>query len=164
MEIYERNINASVSRDGPDHIRTKASLLDLNHNMRVEIRVRISSRAIEDATAQMVKTPFQICGSTAAFVKNLLGLKIERGVTRTMAGLLGRSEGCTHLLELSVEAVRLSSNVLLGFEVGDAEWRDRKLTDEEFIRRARVFLADSCLPFKAGEGKEPGPSASTKSA
>ena len=30
MEIYERNINAAVRRDGDDFIRTKASLLDLN--------------------------------------------------------------------------------------------------------------------------------------
>jgi hypothetical protein len=155
MEIYERNINASVSRDGPDHIRTKASLLDLNHNMRVEIRVRIADRTVVEATAQIVKSPFKICGHTARLVKSLEGLKIERGVTRAMAGLLGRSAGCTHLLELSVEAMRLSSNVLLGFEVGDMEWRERRLPDEEFIRRARAFLADSCLPFKVEESDPP---------
>ena len=148
MEIYERNINASVSRDGDDHIRTKASLLDLNHNMRVEIRVRIKDRAIVDADAQMVKTPFAVCHRTAAFMKNLVGLKIERGILRKVSKLLGRSEGCTHIYELSVEAVRLSSNVLLGFEVGDEEWRHRKLPDDEFIERAKGFLANSCLPFK----------------
>jgi hypothetical protein len=148
MEIYERNINASVSRDGEDQIRTKASLLDLNHNMRVEIRVRIQDRTIVGADAQMVKTPFAVCHSTASFVKNLVGLKIERGITRKLSNLLGRSEGCTHIYELCVEAVRLSSNVLLGFEVGDEEWRERRLSDDEFIARAKGFLANSCLPFK----------------
>jgi len=148
MEIYERNINASVRRDGDDYIRTKASLLDLNHNMRVEIRVRIADRQIVEATAQMVKTPFAICGQTAMFAKNLEGLTIERGVTRQISGLMGRSEGCTHLYELAVEAVRLSSNVLLGFETGDEEWRERRLSDDEFISRAREFLKNSCLPFK----------------
>jgi hypothetical protein len=151
LEIYERNINASVRRDNDDHIRTKASLLDLNHNMRVEIIVRISDRVITDSQAQMVKTPFQICGQTAKFAHNLIGLKIERGVTKKMAELMGRSEGCTHLYELAVEAVRLSSNVLLGFSTGDVEWRERKLTDEEFIEKAKSFLANSCLPFKVNK-------------
>ena len=148
MEIYERNINASIRRDDEEHIITKASLLDLNHNMRVVIKVRIANREIVEADGQMVKAPFSICSQTVSFVHNLVGLKIERGVTRKMADLLGRADGCTHLYELSVEAVRLSSNVLLGFETGDEEWRERRLSDEEFIEKARGFLANSCLPFK----------------
>ncbi|NQT35304.1 DUF2889 domain-containing protein [bacterium] len=148
MEIYERNINASVRREDEEHIITKASLLDLNHNMRVVITVRIANREIVEADGQMIKAPFSICSQTVKFVHNLIGLKIERGMTRKMADLLGRADGCTHLYELSVEAARLSSNVLLGFETGDEEWRERRLSDEEFIEKARGFLANSCLPFK----------------
>jgi hypothetical protein len=151
MEIYERNINASVSRDGDEFIVTKASLLDLNHNMRVEIKVRIADRIIVEARGQMTKTPFKICGRTISFVKNLEGLRLERGVTRQIKEKLGRSEGCTHIYELCVEAARLSSNILLGFEVGDEEWRERRMSDEEFIEKAREFLEDSCLPFKKPE-------------
>jgi len=148
MEIYERNINAAVRRDDEEHIVTKASLLDLNHNMRVEIRVRIADRTIVGALAQMTKTPFMVCHETARFADNMVGLRIERGVTKKLSDLFGHSEGCTHLYELAVEAVRLSSNVLLGFETGDEEWRERKLSDEEFIARAKGFLKNSCLPFK----------------
>jgi hypothetical protein len=151
MEIYERNINAAVRRVDDDHIVTKASLLDLNHNMRVEIRVRISDRTIVDSRAELVKTPFQICFQTARFARNMIGLKIERGITRRMSDLFGHADGCTHLYELAVEAVRLSSNVLLGFEAGDVEWRERRLSDEEFISRAKGFLKNSCLPFKVSE-------------
>ena len=92
--------------------------------------------------------------SLLPLAKNLKGLKIERGVLRRLSKLLGRSSGCTHIYELSVEAVRLSSNVLLGFEVGDEEWRERKLNDEEFIERAKGFLADSCLPFKTDDADQ----------
>lgn len=151
MEIYERNINTSVSREDENYVVTKASLLDLNHNMRVEIKVDIRDRRIVEARAQMLKTPFKVCKQTATLVKRLEDLKIERGVTKTIARELGRSHGCTHLFELAVEAVRLTSNVLLGFEVGDEEWRERKLSDEQFIEHARDFLADSCLPFKVND-------------
>ncbi len=153
MEIYERNINAAVSKEGKDLIKTKASLLDLNHNMRVEILVRVSDRSIIDAKAEMTKTPFAICGVTASFIENLIGLKIERGITKKIAGMMGRADGCTHLFELAVEAIRLSSNVMLGFKSGDDEWRMRKLSDEDFIQRAKGFLANSCLPFKVVEGE-----------
>jgi len=148
MEIYERNINASVAKSGSEFITTKASLLDLNHNIRVEIKVDIKSRTIVDASAQMIKTPFNICKHTGEKVTGLKGIKIERGVTRKMVEIIGKNEGCTHLYELSVEAVRLSSNVLLGFEVGDDDWRERKLPDEVFIKKAKKFLSNSCLPFK----------------
>jgi len=151
MEIYERNINANVRRVDDDHIITKASLLDLNHSIRVEIKVRIPDRTIVEAGAAMVKTPFRICFETAKFAENMTGLKIERGVTRKVADLLGRSSGCTHIYELAIEAVRLSSNVMLGFSTGDVEWRERKLSDEEFIERAKGFLANSCLPFKVAD-------------
>lgn len=148
MEIYERNINAAVRREGEHHIITKASLLDLNHNMRVEIKVNIMTREIESAEAQMTKTPFMICFQTAKFAENMIGLKIERGIIRRLSELFGRSEGCTHLYELAAEAVRLSSNVLIGFVTGDKEWRERRMSDDDFIHRAKGFLKNSCLPFK----------------
>ncbi len=148
MEIYERNINASVAKSGSKHITTKASLLDLTHNMRVEIKVHIKDRTIVEARAKMIKAPFKVCDQTTLRVEGLKGVKIDRGVTRRLKDIIGRNEGCTHLYELSVEAVRLSSNVLLGFEVGDDDWRERKLPDEVFIKKANKFLSNSCLPFK----------------
>jgi hypothetical protein len=38
--------------------------------------------------------------------------------------------------------------------VGDEEWRERRLPDEEFIDRARSFLANSCLPFKTEDDRK----------
>lgn len=47
-----------------------------------------------------------------------------------------------------MEVARLSCNILPGFEVRDEEWREHRLSDEEFLEKARAFLEDSCLPFK----------------
>ncbi|MBZ0263974.1 DUF2889 domain-containing protein [bacterium] len=156
-EIYERNINVSVSRFGDDLMRTKASLLDLNHNMRVDLVVRVTDRTIMEARSQMVKTPFAVCEITGNRIKTIVGMKIERGVTKKMRELLSGPSGCTHLYELAVEAVRMSSNVMMGFATGDEkEWRERRMSDEEFINRAQDFLKNSCLPFSGGNGSEPG--------
>jgi len=147
-EMYERNINVSVSKLDEETILTKASLLDLNHNIRVELTVHVPTKAIRDANAVMVKSPFKVCQLTLAKMRNVVGLKIERGVHGELVKALGHAYGCTHLVDLTMEAVRLSANVLLGFSRQDEEWRDRKLTDEEFIAQVKPILKNSCLPFK----------------
>lgn len=154
MEIYERNINISCAVLDEGRLVTKASLLDLNHNMRVEITIDQKSFVILDAAARMVKVPFQICGLTTERMRSIVGMRIERGINRKLADALGRSEGCSHLFELALEAVRLSSNILLGFSHMEEEWRDRRMDDAEFIERAKPFLKDSCLPFHDGAAKE----------
>lgn len=154
MEIYERNINISCAVLDEGRLVTKASLLDLNHNMRVEITIDKKSFVIVDAVARMVKVPFEVCALTTERVKGIVGMKIERGINRKLAGALGRSEGCSHLFELALEAVRLSSNILLGFSHMEEEWRDRRMEDAEFIERAKPFLKNSCLPFHEPESKE----------
>jgi len=147
-EIYERNINVSVSKINEELILTKASLLDLNHNIRVELTVHVPTKTIREAKAVMVKSPFKICQLTLNNMHNVVGLKIERGIHGRLVDAVGRTEGCTHMVDLTMEAVRLSANVLLGFSRQDEEWRDRKLTDEEFIAEVKPILKNSCLPFK----------------
>jgi hypothetical protein len=147
-EIYERNINVSVSKLDEETILTKASLLDLNHNIRVELTVDVDTKTIRDAKAVMVKSPFNICQHTLTKLNNLVGIRIERGVHKRLVDALGHSDGCIHLVDLTMEAIRLSANVLLGFTRFDEEWRERKLTDEEFIAQVKPILRNSCLPFK----------------
>ena len=147
-EIYERNLNVSVSKLNEKEILTKASLLDLNHNIRVELTVDIELKKIVKARAHMVKSPFEICQLTLKKIENVVGIKIERGVHKKLVDALGHSDGCTHLVDLTMEAVRLSANVLLGFTRFDEEWRQRKLSDEEFIEQVKPILKNSCLPFK----------------
>lgn len=147
-EIYERNINVAVSKPNEKEIVTKASLLDLNHNIRVELTVDVATKMIIDAEAQMVKAPFTICQLTLKKIQDIVGLKIERGIHKKLVDALGHADGCTHMVDLTMEAVRLSANVLLGFTRFDEEWRERKLTDQEFIAQVKPILKNSCLPFK----------------
>ncbi len=147
-EIYERNINIAVSKLNEKEILTKASLLDLNHNLRVELTVDVATKVIVDVKAHMVKSPFTICQRTLDKIRGVVGMKIERGIHNKLVDALGHADGCTHLVDLSMEAVRLSANVLLGFTRFDEEWRERKLSDDEFIAKVKPFLKNSCLPFK----------------
>jgi hypothetical protein len=150
-EIYERNINVSVSRLNEHEILTRASMLDLNHHIRVELKIELTTETIVDTRAQMVKVPYELCQLTLSNIKKLIGLKIERGINKNIVNALGHAEGCTHMVDLSMEAVRLSANVMVGLtKVGD-EWFNGVGSDEERIARVKPILKNSCLPFKEDE-------------
>ncbi len=147
-EIYERNINITVSRQNEKEILTRASMLDLNHHMRVELTIDLRLEMIVNAEARMVKVPYELCQLALANIKKLVGLKIKRGINKKIVDALGRSEGCTHLVDLSMEAVRLSANVMVGLtKVGD-EWFHPVGSEKEQIARVKPILNNSCLPFK----------------
>ncbi|OFZ11095.1 MAG: hypothetical protein A2Z20_04185, partial [Bdellovibrionales bacterium RBG_16_40_8] len=148
MQIYERNINSTVTRVDDDHIVTQASLLDLNHSMRVLLTINHKTREITNAEALIIKAPLQICKSTTTIVAQLIGLKIERGINRKLIEMLGHQDGCTHIYELTLNAVRLTFNVLIGQQVDWDEWRTKTLGDEEFIKKAMPYLKGACRPFK----------------
>ena len=154
-EMYERNINISVSRKNDDEIVTKASMLDLNHLITVELVIDVPSETIVGATAQMPKVPYGICQFTLKNIEKVAGLKIGRGIHKELADRLGHADGCTHMVDLAMEAVRLSANVIMGLTKVGTEWFDQgTLTEEEMIGRVKPWLKNSCLPFKEDEVKE----------
>ena len=148
MQMYERNINSTVTRLDADHILTQASLLDLNHSMRVALTINLKTREIVDAKSEIMKAPLKICNSTNDLVTKLKGLKIERGINRKLVEALGTSDGCTHLYELALNAVRLTFNIFIGLQFDWDEWLTKKLEDDDFIRKATPHLKGACRPFK----------------
>ncbi len=147
-DIFERNINTRVTQLDEERILTRASLLDLAHNIIFEIRVNLKTKEIEDASAEMVKVPFRICPGTLFAAKRIKGLKIERGIAKKISGLLAGSAGCTHFAELAMAAVITSSNVMIGMATDFKEWVDRREPDEAFQKRTRHLLASSCFAYK----------------
>jgi Protein of unknown function (DUF2889) len=147
VQLYERNINSTVRKIDDDHLVTEASLLDLNHSMRVALTIRLSTREIVDAEAVILRAPLRICDNTVALPKKLVGLKIGRGINSELFRVLGGGDGCTHLYELALNAVRLTFNVIIGMKVDWKEWISKSLTDDEFVRKASPFLKGACLPF-----------------
>lgn len=148
-EIYERNINIAVSRKNEHEIVTKATMLDLNHHIRVELTINLESESITDAQAQMTKVPYSICQLTLINIRKIIGLKIQRGIHQELVDKLGHAEGCTHMVDLAMEAVRLSANVMVGLTKVGPEWFDRgELSEQQMIDRVKPILQNTCLPFK----------------
>lgn len=69
------------------------------HEMSIRITVDLELNIL-DAVASMDETPLPGCDNIAASYKQLIGLQIAPGFTRTTKELFSGTQGCTHLLEL----------------------------------------------------------------
>lgn len=148
-DVYERNINIAVARANEHEIVTKATLLDLNHHIRVELVVDLPSETITDARAQMTKVPYSVCQLALDNIRRIIGLRIQRGIHKQLADRLGHADGCTHMVDLAVEAVKLSANVIIGLNKVGPDWFNPEgIPEHEMIDRVKSILRNTCLPFK----------------
>lgn len=147
-KIYERNVNSAVRQLDDEHILVGTSMLDLNHSMRVELKINTKTNEIVDALSETTKVPLKACDYPQGHIKKIIGLKIERGINRKLIQTLGGSDGCTHLYELTLASVRLTFNVLMGLRYDWDQWVSRSLPDDEFTKQATPHLKGSCYPFK----------------
>jgi hypothetical protein len=152
VDIFQRSIHSNVKQVDGDHLLVSSSLLDLEHSFHLELLVRLSDRTIESASANMSKTPLSKCLKGVEGIPSLAGLALTRGVIREIHRRLGGPKGCTHLVELLSDAVRLISMIMIGNSLD--YWGDLKgnLTEEEIVEEGRKTLRDTCLVF-AQEGE-----------
>ena len=110
-----------------------------------------NTQEILNAQGQMVKVPFDSCKPALANLKKIIGLKLNTGVTGRIADAIGVRTGCIHLSEVTVETVRLAANTIFGIKCGGRDWREGRLSDEEFWGRVKPLLKGTCIVFPEKE-------------
>jgi hypothetical protein len=146
-KIYERNINVKVIDDGTGKFRIRASLFDLEHSFHAELLVDAETSVIEDATAVMSRRPYQTyCPRALENVAKLKGQVIGAGINRRIIELVGRSQGCVHLVEVFQAAVGFAATLLIGKHSGlEQEYVG---SEEEHRKRWMPILRNSCQVFR----------------
>ncbi|HEY4716233.1 MAG TPA: DUF2889 domain-containing protein [bacterium] len=151
-DIFERNINIKLIPLDSEHAILEASLLDLSHSMHVSLKVNAATQKIVEATAKMMRVPFTVCTLAEKNLKNLIGLKIERGINKQIASIVGRENGCTHLVEILQSAIRFGAAMLIARAAGyESLGKSEKLTEEERIERSISVLKNTCVVFKSSD-------------
>lgn len=69
------------------------------HDMSVRITID-EDFVVHDAVAVTEASPFRICPEAAGAIKSIVGLRIGSGWNRKVKEKLGRTNGCTHIMEL----------------------------------------------------------------
>ena len=148
MEILERNINSKARRETDGTIIVKSSILDLHHNMFFEMKIELDTKTITFVKAEMVKVPYLQCKSALANINEIVGLRLERGLVKKMAQILGKNTGCTHMLEIAITASRTASYTILNILSEGEKWKELMASDEERYSAVKAMLDNSCIMFK----------------
>ena len=150
-DVYERNINIRLQPIDKNTVIVATSLLDLHHSITTEIKIDLTTQEIVDADAKMVRVPYSGCSNALVNVRKIIGLKVERGINKKIADLLGHAAGCTHLVEILQNAMRFSSSMLIGVRAGYGKVdKKRELSEEERIANVMPYLKNTCIVFKEG--------------
>ena len=149
-QITERSINMKVleNTSEPETILARGSILDQVHNIALELVINVETLEILSAQGQMVKVPFETCKPAIDNLKEIVGFKLNAGITNRVADKVGGSGGCIHLSEVTVETIRLAANSIFGIKCGGKDWREGRMSDEEFWGRVKPLLKGTCMVFK----------------
>jgi hypothetical protein len=135
-----------------DTVMARGSILDQVHNIAIELIIDITTLEILSAEAQMVKVPFPECKPALENVKNLIGMKLNAGISQRIGPAVGGKGGCIHLAEVVVETVRLAANSIFGIKCGGKAWREGTMSDEEFWNGVKPLLKGTCIVFPDEKG------------
>ncbi|UCG68956.1 MAG: DUF2889 domain-containing protein [Thermoplasmata archaeon] len=148
VEILERNINIQTKRLESGNMLVKSSILDLHHSMFFEMEIDIDTREIKSVRADMIKVPYPECKGALVNIQKMVGLRLERGLAKKMAEILGKSTGCTHMLEIAITGARAASYTILNILAEGKRWKEIMATDEARYEVVISYLDDSCIVFK----------------
>lgn len=107
--LHRRTIEVNCYDEG-DYVRTVGRLRDerpwhenvpVLHDMELSLRVRLADMIIENADAVMHLFPHEECPFIEPKFKQLEGLSITRGFSRSLRELFTGVSGCQHLHELA---------------------------------------------------------------
>ncbi|MGI6064943.1 MAG: DUF2889 domain-containing protein [Bacillota bacterium] len=139
MLIFNRYKSCHVEEIDNRTVKVVSSMCDSFHEITVILMVSLPDGIIQEARAEIVRLPDKICQQTTELLTNLRGVTLGKGIIKNATRLIGGSSGCTHLVDLVVEAAK-------AFLQGSFVIRFRNLSDfEEAKKMVGRDLAGTCL-------------------
>jgi hypothetical protein len=85
-------------------------LSDSFHEM--SVRFSLNQRMIvEKAEGVLLRVPDPVCKESSDFMKDLVGVELKGISKKEMAGLLGKGQGCVHLIDLAFDAAQILNSI-----------------------------------------------------
>ncbi|PLX39800.1 MAG: hypothetical protein C0608_11005 [Deltaproteobacteria bacterium] len=147
MKIFQRSIHSTIREADERTWIVTSDFLDLEHSIHLELTVDTSSWQVTNATSGMSKSPFTRCLKAVEGVKKMVGLKVERGILSRVHEEFSGAKGCTHLMELIIDSIRLVGMMRVGGNAGYPNVSKSSETEDELIARITPKLKNSCLVF-----------------
>jgi hypothetical protein len=147
--VSKRDIGIEAFELVNGNLMLEATFLDPYHLIRLNIHINPNTKEIVHTKSEFGNHPHAGCPVVALKAQTLVGLKIERGITRKVSERIGGSEGCIHLRELALETINFAATALIGFDEGFGLMsRDFNLLDEnKKYELSKHLLQNSCYVY-----------------
>lgn len=106
---------------------------DTIHEIQVTLIVNMADAKILKAEAEFLRQPDDMCKETAIIMEKLVGISLSNGIIKNAKEVIGGSCGCTHLVDLVIEAAKafLQGNYMIRIQdFKDMEEAKEALTKE----------------------------------
>jgi|YelNatPaOPRAMG01_1025707.scaffolds.fasta_scaffold04193_4 hypothetical protein len=147
---FPRTYTIEISPLDSRLVGVHCTLLDPYHHLEMDLVLDASNpeaMVIKEAKASMARAPYPVCREPLERVKELEGLKIERGIRRTVTRLLGGPKGCVHLVDMFMEGIRLAIQAVV------VVWSEKLPPEEGEKLRGRV-LGGVCIAYPLPESSQ----------
>lgn len=131
MILFNRYKNTQVKMVDKDTFEINSTMCDSFHEITLILKVNIEDGVIKSAEVQFLRQPDEICKETSKLAGTLVGLRLDKGIKKTANEHIGGSSGCTHLVDLVLEAAKafIQGRFRKHFEdVGDREQAREELS------------------------------------
>jgi hypothetical protein len=148
--VSKRDIGIEAFELENGNLMLESTLLDPYHLIRLNIHIEPGTKIIVSAKSEFASHPHAACPVVAEKAKLLVGLKIERGISKLILQKIGGSEGCVHLRELTLETINFAATTLIGYDDGFGLMsRDFNILDEEDrFKLSKHLLNNTCFIYK----------------
>jgi len=124
LKIFTRSKHMTCDKTADNLLEARSGLIDTIHEIELLIILDLEKREILKASAVLLRAPYSFCSETAKRAANLAGLKIDqKKISSAINELVGGPQGCSHLYDLSMEAVKAIRQSLKAFTPGNKEER-----------------------------------------
>ena len=105
MSLFNRKKTIEVNRLSGNILEVTAHMKDNFHEIKTIIKFDNDSKTIIDAKTDMITVPFDLCHEVCPRIKELAGLRLEKGVRRSIQEIIGGKQGCSHLNDLTMDSM-----------------------------------------------------------
>lgn len=150
MLTYSLSKFVSVGRLDRDTLWVQSILKTIVHDFTVEMKVRLPHFEITSVQGQIRRVPGEGCQQAIPRLQNAVGVRIERGLTATIDGTVGRS-GCPRLANLLLEGCHAVLQGTAAILLEDYGQEGRVPSWDEFRKRwleSMPIMRNSCLAYR----------------
>lgn len=104
MLLFYKNKSISFEQEN-NIIKIHVEFKDHFHEMKSTVTINSDSMMIMSAEAQMISSPWDSCYEVVTKMEGLAGLTIRKGIKEQVRKMLGGSQGCVHLVELTLDSI-----------------------------------------------------------